>query len=89
LPGTVGIQLASFPSGASQSPSKSKGSESLTWVRVIKGAGLLRLAIVEGLNVSDIRMANVRPRYDVAPSQELLVIRENHKTGERSLDLIK
>src|SRR5919106_4176185 len=32
---------------------------------------------------------NVRPRYNAAPSQELLVIRQNHKTGERSLDLIK
>ena len=29
------------------------------------------------------------PRYNAAPSQELLIIRENHKTGERSLDLIK
>ena len=34
-------------------------------------------------------MGNVPPRYDAAPSQELLVIRHNHKTGERSLDLIK
>ena len=34
-------------------------------------------------------MGNVRPRYNAAPSQELLVIRQNHKTGERSLDLIK
>ena len=29
------------------------------------------------------------PRYNAAPSQELLVIRQNHKTGERSLDLLK
>jgi putative SOS response-associated peptidase YedK len=57
--------------------------------RVIQSSGPLRLAIVEGLNVSDSRMGNVRPRYNAAPSQELLVIRENHKTGERSLDLIK
>ena len=33
--------------------------------------------------------AMLPPRYNAAPSQELLVIRENHKTGERSLDLIK
>jgi putative SOS response-associated peptidase YedK len=39
--------------------------------------------------VSDSRMGNVLPRYNAAPSQELLVIRENHKTDERSLDLIK
>jgi putative SOS response-associated peptidase YedK len=47
------------------------------------------LAIVEGLNISDSRMGNVPTRYNAAPSQELLVIRQNHKTGERSLDLIK
>jgi putative SOS response-associated peptidase YedK len=57
--------------------------------RVIQSSGLLRLAIVEGLNVSDSPMGNIRPRYNAAPSQELLVIRQNHKTGERSLDLIK
>jgi SOS response associated peptidase (SRAP) len=52
-------------------------------------SGPLRLAIVEGLDVSDRRLGNVPPRYNAAPSQELLVIRHNHKTGERSLDLIK
>jgi SOS response associated peptidase (SRAP) len=39
--------------------------------------------------VSDSRLGNVPRRYNAAPSQELLVIRENHRTGERSLDLIK
>jgi len=34
-------------------------------------------------------MGNVPPRYNSAPSQELLVIRDNHKTGKRSLDLIR
>jgi putative SOS response-associated peptidase YedK len=57
--------------------------------RVIQSSSPLRLSIVEGLTVSDSRMANVRPRYNAAPRQELLVIRQNHKTGERSLDLIK
>ena len=57
--------------------------------RVIQSSGPLRLAIVDGLDVSDSRMGNVPPRYNAAPSQELLVIRQNHKTGERSLDLIK
>jgi putative SOS response-associated peptidase YedK len=57
--------------------------------RITQSSGPLRLAIVEGLNVSDSRMGNVRPRYNAAPSQELLVIRQNHKTGERSLDLIR
>src|SRR5262249_47191405 len=57
--------------------------------RVIQSSGPLRLAIVEGLNVRDSRMGNVPSRYNAAPSQELLVIRENHKTAERSLDLLK
>jgi putative SOS response-associated peptidase YedK len=57
--------------------------------RVIQSSEPFRLAIVEGPDVSDSQMSNVRPRYNAAPSQELLVIRENHKTGERSLDLIR
>ena len=57
--------------------------------RIIQSSEPLRLAIVEGFDVSDSRIANIRPRYNGAPSQELLVIRENHKTGERSLDLIR
>jgi putative SOS response-associated peptidase YedK len=57
--------------------------------RVIQSSAPLRLAIVEGLDVSGSRLGNVRPRYNAAPSQELLVIRQNHKTGERSLELIK
>jgi putative SOS response-associated peptidase YedK len=57
--------------------------------RIIQSSAPLRLAIVEGLNVGDSRMGNVRPRYNAAPSQELLVIRQNHKTGERSLDLVR
>lgn len=57
--------------------------------RIIQSSSPLRLAIVDGLDVSDSRLGNIRPRYNAAPSQELLVIRQNHKTGERSLDLIK
>jgi putative SOS response-associated peptidase YedK len=57
--------------------------------RVIQSSGALRLAIVDGLDISDSRMGNIRPRYNAAPSQELLVIRQNQKTGERSLDLIR
>jgi putative SOS response-associated peptidase YedK len=34
-------------------------------------------------------LGNVPRRYNAEPSQELLVIRWNHKTGERSLDLLK
>jgi putative SOS response-associated peptidase YedK len=57
--------------------------------RVIQSSGALRPAIVNGLDVSDSRMDNIRPRYNAAPSQELLDIRQNRKTGERSLDPIK
>jgi len=57
--------------------------------RVIQSSRPLRLAIVSGLDVSDSRIGNIRQRYNAAPSQELLVIRQNQKTGERSLDLIR
>ena len=57
--------------------------------RVIQSSDPLRLAIVDGLEGSDSRLGNVSRRYNAAPSQDLLVIRQNHKTGERSLDLIK
>jgi putative SOS response-associated peptidase YedK len=56
--------------------------------RIIQSSGPLRLAIVEGLDVSDSRLGNVPRRYNAAPRQELMVIRQNHKTGERSLDLL-
>ena len=42
-----------------------------------------------GLDVPDTRFANVPPRYNAAPSQELWAIRQNHDTGERSLDLLR
>src|SRR5262245_22877976 len=57
--------------------------------RIIQSSSPLHLAIIDGLEVSDSRLGNIRPRYNAAPSQELLVIRENHKTGDRTLDLIK
>jgi putative SOS response-associated peptidase YedK len=57
--------------------------------RIIQSSEPLRLAIVEGLNVPDSRISRLKPRYNGAPSQELLVIRENHETGERSLDLLR
>ena len=56
---------------------------------VVSSSEPIRLAIVDGLDVTDRRLDNIGPRYNAAPSQELLVIRQNHKTGERSLDLIK
>jgi putative SOS response-associated peptidase YedK len=56
--------------------------------RVVQSSGPLRLAIVEGLDVRDSRLSNYPRRWNGAPSQEFLVIRQNHKTGERSLDLL-
>jgi hypothetical protein len=47
----------------------------------------LRYAFVDGLSVPDNRTRP--PSYNVAPSQELYVIRHNHKTGERTLDLLR
>src|SRR5205809_773595 len=57
--------------------------------RIIQASGPLRFAIVEGLNVVDSRYANLPPRYNGAPSQDILVIRQNHETGERSLDPLR
>jgi putative SOS response-associated peptidase YedK len=41
------------------------------------------------MNVRDSRGHNYPPRWNAAPSQELLVIRRNHKTGEMSLDPLR
>jgi SOS response associated peptidase (SRAP) len=57
--------------------------------RVIQSGGPLRYAIVDGLNVRDSRVHNYPPRWNAAPSQELLVIRRNHKMGEVSLDPLR
>ena len=57
--------------------------------RVVQARGPLQVAIVCGLDVPDTRFANVPPRYNAAPSQELWAIRQNNDTGQRSLDLLK
>jgi putative SOS response-associated peptidase YedK len=57
--------------------------------RIIQSSGPLRLAIVDGLEVSDSRLGNVPRRYHAAPSQDLLVIRQNHKTGAVSDALLE
>jgi putative SOS response-associated peptidase YedK len=41
------------------------------------------------MNVRDSRAHNYPPRWNAAPSQELLVIRRNHKTGEVTLDPLR
>ena len=50
--------------------------------RVIQSSAPIRYAIVDGMNVRDSRVHNHPPRWNGAPSQDLLVIRRNHKTGE-------
>jgi putative SOS response-associated peptidase YedK len=57
--------------------------------RVIQSSAPIRLAIVEGMDVRDSRLHNYPPRWNGAPSQELLAIRRNHHTGEVSLDALR
>ena len=57
--------------------------------RVIQSSAPIRLAIVDGLDVRDSRFHNYPPRWNGAPSQELLVIRRNRKTGEVSFDPLR
>ena len=57
--------------------------------RVIQSNGPLNLAVVDGMNVRDSRGHNYPPRWNAAPSQDLLVIRRNHRTGEVSLDPLR
>ena len=55
--------------------------------RVVQASDPLRYVIVDGLSVPDSRAKP--PSYNAAPSQLLHVIRENHETGERTLDLLR
>jgi putative SOS response-associated peptidase YedK len=56
---------------------------------VIQSSAPIRLAIVEGMDMRDSRVHNYPPRWNGAPSQELLVIRRNHQTGQVSLDPLR
>ncbi len=47
---------------------------------IIQSSGAPRYAIVDGMNVRDSRAHNYPPRWNAAPSQDLLVIRRNHHT---------
>src|SRR5712672_2374245 len=57
--------------------------------RIIQATGPVNLAIVDALDVRDHRLDNFPRRYNGAASQELLVIRQNHKTGERTLEPLR
>jgi putative SOS response-associated peptidase YedK len=49
----------------------------------------MRLAVVDGLDIRDSRFHNYPRRWKGAPSQDFLVIRRNHQTGEISLDPLR
>jgi putative SOS response-associated peptidase YedK len=55
--------------------------------RVVQASEPLCYAFVDGLSVPDSQTRP--PSYNVAPSQDLYVIRHNHQTGERTLDLLR
>jgi putative SOS response-associated peptidase YedK len=55
--------------------------------RVVQASDLLRYALVDGLSVP--KPPIKPPSYNVAPSQLLYLFRENHETGERTLDLLR
>jgi putative SOS response-associated peptidase YedK len=57
--------------------------------RVIQSSGPLRYGIVQGLDLRDSRTHNYPPRWNGAPSQDLLVIRRNRDTGQVSLDPLR
>jgi putative SOS response-associated peptidase YedK len=57
--------------------------------RIVQSGGVLQLSIVDGLGVPDGRLLSLPPRYNGAPSQDLLVIRENHQTDRRSIDVLR
>jgi putative SOS response-associated peptidase YedK len=57
--------------------------------RVIQSSEPLSYGIVEGMDARDSRVHNYPPRWNGAPSQDLLVIRRNHDTGKVSLDPLR
>lgn len=57
--------------------------------RVIQSSGAVRYGILAGLDPRDTRVHNYPPRWNAAPSQELLVIRRNHETGAISIDPLR
>ena len=57
--------------------------------RVIQSSGPLRYGIVAGMEMRDSRVHNYPPRWNGAPSQDLLVIRRNQQTGQVSLDPLR
>jgi hypothetical protein len=46
---------------------------------------MLRYGIVEGMDMRDSRTHNYPPRWNAAPSQDLLVIRRNRRSAAKLL----
>jgi putative SOS response-associated peptidase YedK len=82
-------QFPDFAAKASLSAYTSDDQIKVMCGRIIQSSGPLRYAIVDGLDVRDSRAHNYPPRWNAAPSQDLLVIRRNHETGELSLDPLR
>src|SRR5205823_1704453 len=57
--------------------------------RVVQSSGPLNYAFVDGMNVRDSRVSNYPPKWNAAPSQELLVIRRNQRTSEVTLEPLR
>ena len=57
--------------------------------RVIQSSGPLSYSFIDGMSVRASRAHNHPPRWNAAPSQDLLVIRRNQKTNEVSLDALR
>jgi putative SOS response-associated peptidase YedK len=57
--------------------------------RVIQSSAAIRLAVVDDMDVRDSRVHNYPPRWNGAPSEDLLAIRRNHQTGGVSLDPLR
>ena len=52
--------------------------------RIVQNSGPVRLSIIEGIETPDSR--DRKPRWNLAPSQDALVIRQNHETGVRTIE---
>ena len=56
--------------------------------RMIQISGPLVCAIFDGMDVRDSRVHNYPPRWNAAPSQDLLVIRRNHQDRRRCRSIL-
>ena len=87
-PGSLFFLRTSMPSkGRPWHPPTSLPISATMCGRVVQASDPLRFAFVDGLDVPDGRAK--LPSYNVAPSQLLYVIRGNHETSRRTLELLR